>query len=182
MLNWIARHRFFTLTLLSALLVLSVVISANSGNLFCRFILDYFDNWAQVYRTIGTLVAAYLAYIAIAEGRRIREEDREHEHKRRSLDSIIDWAKGVQRQCLMRGSLRNMDGVEAAVVAGDWAVMTAETFGEDFKSIVDKARKDLTSCVAVLPDTQTMVSPEALLDSVNRVLEAAYRLKITYKL
>lgn len=170
------------LAVLAALLVLSIVISASSENPVSRFILNYFDDWAEVYRTVGTLIAAYLAYIAISEGRRIREEDREHEHERRSLDSIIEWAKGVQHQCLIGGSLRNIEGVQAAVVAGDWAVMTAETFGADFKSIVERASRDLASCVAVPSDTQTVATSETLLDSVNNVLEAAYKLKITNKL
>jgi hypothetical protein len=182
MLIWISRHRLLTAVIVLTVISLSVAISATDGYPVSSFILNYFEDWASVYRTVGTVTAAYLAYVAIIEGQHIREEARDLEHKRRSLEGIIEWTREVQGLCFQRGSSRQIEEVAAAVAAGDWAVMTAEIFGLDFKELVNRARNQIASCTMDIPETGEIAQSDAILKSVNDVLEAAFRLKIHLKI
>lgn len=180
--DWLTKRRRLILLFTVFFVFITIIISANSDNPLCRFILDYFDSWSQVFRTLGTLFLALIAYIGIMEERRIREEERDLNHKRRSLNEIITWAGNVREICLMPGSLREQAVVGASIAAGEWATMTAGVFGNAFKSIVEKANTDLVSCAGLTSDAGENVTSELLQKSINAVLEAAYNLKIRYKI
>jgi hypothetical protein len=180
--DWVTGHRKLILLVAVFFVLITFIISANSDNPLCRFILDYFDSWSQVFRTLGTLFLALIAYIGIMEERRIREEERDLNHKRRSLNEIINWAGNVREICLMPGSLREQAVVGASMAAGEWATMTAGIFGSTFKSIVAKANTDLVSCAGLAPDAEENVTSELLQKSINAVLGAAYNMKIRYKI
>ena len=182
MIIWISRHRLLTVVVFVTFISLSIAISATESDSVSRFILNYFNNWSAVFRTVGTLTAAYLAYVAIIEGQRIREEARDVEHKRRSLEEIIEWTRNLQKLCFQRGSSRQIEEVAVVVAAGDWVVMTAEIFGQDFKDLVNKARNEIASCTMEMSEPGERPQSEAILKSVNDVLEAAFILKIQLKI
>jgi hypothetical protein len=170
-----------TIVIFIMVIALSVAISASDTNPASNFILKYFNDWASVLRTVGSLTAAYLAYVAIIEGNRIREEARDLEHKRRSLEGIIEWTRQVQKLCFQRGSSRQIEEVAAVVAAGDWVVMTAEIFGQDFKYLVNRARNEIASCT-METETGESTQSDTIIKSVNDVLEAAFKLKIQFKI
>jgi hypothetical protein len=182
MISWISRHRLLTVVVFVILISLSIAISATETNPVSRFILRYFDNWSAVFRTVGTLTAAYLAYVAIIEGQHIREEARDLEHKRRSLEDIIAWTRNLQKLCFQRSSSRQIEEVQSIIAAGDWAVMTAGIFGQEFKNLVNKLRNEIASCTMEIANIDEIASSDTMIKSVNDVLEAAFKLKIMLKI
>ena len=126
------------------------------------------DNWISIISAIlvggGTLTLAYIAYISIKENRRIREEDRELQSKRRALDVIRNWAQDSAKLMLlnakysdeyrrgdsimMQKTLEDIQNTKMKLVTmGEDVLRSATLLGREVFSTVDKAYQTLTKFV-----------------------------------
>ena len=78
--------------------------------------------------------------------------------------------------------MRQFDEVASIVAAGEWAAMTAAVSGRDFKELVNRTRNLMASCTLDTGETVENIQSDAILKSVNDVLEAAFKLKIEFKI
>lgn len=191
MLEWFVRHRRWIILVCVVVVLLAAIISVTRSHLISRFFLDYFRDWSVALSAGVTLVLAYIAFTSIIENRRMREEDKELAFKRRSLDGILTWAQEIRKQCLMPRPTELYEyelaqGLQTTSIQNRWVVMTAGIFGEDFQAKVDKAAKDLSAYIQALAPLaqreQDTTSRNSLMQSLNVVLEAIFKIKLDYKL
>ena len=91
-LDWITKNRCWVIIGCAIIIIFTIIVEAFSNQIWSAAILRYFQHWSLALSAGATLALAYIAYIAILENRRVREEDRVLHHKLEALDEIRDWA------------------------------------------------------------------------------------------
>lgn len=135
----------------------------------------------------AALILASAAFRSIDENRRIREQDRQLDFRRRQLDSILTWVQDIKREWASQTvyiDYQSPPGLGTVRAGNDWAVMIAQTFGTDFQNTVRRAATNLDEYIKAwskapgeVPDTA-----EELRESLDEVLRAAYRITTELRL
>lgn len=85
------RYRRWIVIVIVAIIAVAILISATRSHPVPKFILDLFNDWSVALSAAAAIILAIIAFSAIMENRRIREEDRVLRHKLEALDEISDW-------------------------------------------------------------------------------------------
>ena len=127
----------------------------------------------------------YVMFIhkSILQTSTLRREDRELDFKRRKLDWIVNWARGVTRELLF--PIPRHEGIDPDNLkqrlqnyVGQWIVTdTAKILGAEFEKIVEKAEKDILAYIKELekpaPDHKRYIM--GLNQSFSNVLKSALK-------
>ena len=185
--DFFTKHRRITIVVCAIILTVTVFVSATPNIRISKFLLAYFRDWSVVFSAVAAVVLLYVVYMSILKARELREEDRELDSKRRQLDDILNWEEHVRRELYLPrsseiGDYERMLALESALIRNDWVVMIAQTFGKDFQNTVRQATKYLRAYVGAWPEKTPSNRYNALITSLNNVLESVYRIKTTQRL
>lgn len=204
--DWLIKH--WKLLVAIALFILFVIIGSTiwititSDHWFSKLILKYFDSWSIALGAAATVTLAIVAFASIMENRRVRDEDKEWDFRRRTLDEIVSWVTEARRCCIPpsgagKEAFREWGrGIITTVSSeGEWATMTANIFGQEFRDKVANANEVVMAFCNKLReiDESSEATDESIRESMAQhfksmliatgsVLEAALKLKIEYKL
>jgi hypothetical protein len=93
--NWLIKHRKSAYAIFISFVVFLILVYIFKSQPIASGIYEFIDYWSTPLSTIVVLILAYLAYISIAENRRIREEERDMNFKASSLEYVRRWAQDV---------------------------------------------------------------------------------------
>jgi len=190
LLDWFTKHRRVTISIFAILFILSLRVSITRNSYVSKSILTYFSDWSVALSALAALALLYVVYMTLLKTGEMRKEDRELDSKKRQLDEILKWTQDVRRELLVPrdwsglGDYERMLHLESVAVGNDWAVMTAQAFGEDFQNTVRQATEDLRGYIWAWAQTPEAVGSryDALTNSLKSVLDAVYRIRSKQKL
>jgi len=187
--DFFTKHRRITIIVCVTILTVTVLVSAIPNICISKFLLAYFKDWSVAFSALAAVVLLYIVYMSILKTQELREEDRELDSKRRQLEDILNWEEHVRRELQLpriseTGNYDRILALRSVLIRNDWVVMTAQTFGKNFQNTVRQATKDLRAYVEAWDETPEDVSNRynALITSLNNVLESVYRIKTTQRL
>ena len=164
--------------------------------------LDYFPQYASTFSTWATLLLAFGAFISVGvtvwleENRvrasnRVREEQTEHDFRRRCLSDIEDWAKEgaslFTKWALMDEPRQKSERLAPLKAMNNWAMNASREFDEKkLPRLVDKAAENLKQYTEWLEGGRTIAEPidfhEQCRQSFVGVLERIANLKVKLRL
>ncbi len=93
--NWLIKHKKNAYGVAIGFLIFTILVYAFQSHWLVRHIYKYIDYWAIPLSAAFMLVLAYMAYISIAENRRMRAEDRKVISRGRRVDDVLRWINRV---------------------------------------------------------------------------------------
>jgi hypothetical protein len=165
-------------------------------------------NLATALVAFGTLVLAVVTAFSIdasdrrernriAEDNRVRQEEREHDFRRRSIDGIIDWALKltdprfkIPDVVTAKKYWTTMTELEQLATRNIWIDNVAGVFGNDFLSTACKTTQNLDNYVSTLHKWfskevklgKVSEAHRALENSLEELLEFAFVIKASERL
>ena len=93
--NWLIQHKKNAYGIAIGFFIFTILVYAFQSHWLVRHIYKYIDYWAIPVSAAFMLVLAYMAYISIAENRRIRAEDKESDSRSRRVNDVQNWVNEV---------------------------------------------------------------------------------------
>ncbi len=200
MRNWLGKYWPFVLAGAIALFLAIFVQFFRKAERFADTVLQtvsneifvFLSDWAIVLSASITLLLVIAAFLSIIENRRLREEERDLDFKKRMLDDIMNWVKDVRQRVsepriLGRESVSELkESLHVPGLEGEWSVEKAKAFGEGFADLVGKANQNAFELYGILQEIEkgnevswdSVVEPtDVLISSLQSVLESAVKLK-----
>ncbi len=195
--NWLIKHKKSAYGIAIGFLIFTILVYAFQSHWFVRHIYKYIDYWAIPLSAAFMLILAYMAYISIAENRRIREEDKEQESKRRQLDGIYKWVSDIRSTAGMQpDNARNLfRALNFVVLQREEMIKAATRFNGELKVNMQEAADKLLAYYNALFELDNgpvifIVDPKnvksnplfALLESLDKVTKSIIALRKEYYL
>ncbi len=93
--NWLIKHKKSAYGIAIGFLIFTILVYTFQSRWLVRHIYEYIDYWAIPLSAAFMLVLAYMAYISIAENRRMRTEDKELDSKSRRVNDVQNWINEI---------------------------------------------------------------------------------------
>ncbi len=147
--NFLIKHRNLAIGLFISFIVFTILVYALRTYTIFQCIYEYIVYWSTALSAFFMLIVAYMAYISIAENRRIRDEDMKRSFRVNSINRIDKWAKeGLAFFTRIKPDTsinidKNRDRLVLIQVEGIIVSNLAKTFGHEFSDVVEEAIKNL---------------------------------------